>query len=102
MVENITLIKSETTKIVGVSVKILKNIMCAKKNCLWNPPPCSCENGIYLASIITNLVTTCDEIIEEETKTIATNFNSKKKDFYILPNLLLITIALLIAVSIYY
>ena len=53
---------------------------------------------------------TCDEIIElyeEETKTIPTNLNEKKKatckrqSFYILLALLLITIALLIAVSIY-
>ena len=56
---------------------------------------------------------TCDEIIEsydEETKTIPTNFNEKKatcetQNFYILLAfiniLLLITIALLIAFSIY-
>ena len=52
---------------------------------------------------------TCDEIIEsydEKTKTIATNFNVKKaicitQNFCILLAFLLITIALLIAVSIY-
>ena len=51
---------------------------------------------------------TCDEIIEsyhEVTKTIPTNFNEKKatcktQNFYILFALLLITIALLMAVSI--
>ena len=48
----------------------------------------------------------CDEIIEE-TKTIPTNFNEKNisckiQNFYILLSFLLITIALLIAVSIYY
>ena len=41
---------------------------------------------------------TCDKIIdEEETKTIAKNITCKTQNFYIL----LITIALLIAVSIY-
>ena len=51
----------------------------------------------------------CDKIIEscdEETKTISTKFNEKKstcktQNFYILLVFLLITIALLIAVSIY-
>ena len=51
----------------------------------------------------------CDEIIEsynEETKTILTNFNKKKatwktQNLYILLAFLLITIALLIAVSVY-
>ena len=52
---------------------------------------------------------TCDEVIEscnEETKTIPTNFNEKKatcttQNVYILFAFILITIALLIAVSIY-
>ena len=49
----------------------------------------------------------CDEIIDtEEPKTVTTNFNDKNaicetKNFSILLALLLITIALLIAVSIY-
>ena len=50
-------------------------------------------------------VITCDEIIEE-TKTVATNFNeknitSKTQNIYILLLFLLISIALVIAVSIY-
>ena len=52
---------------------------------------------------------TCDEVIElhdKETKTVPKNFNEKKatckmQNFYILLAFLLITIALLIAVSIY-
>ena len=49
----------------------------------------------------------CDEIVEEETKTVTTNFDEKNgiyktKNLYILLAFLLITIALLIAVSIYY
>ena len=44
------------------------------------------KNDKYLASIIDNSVVTCDEI-EEETKTVTTNFNKKKsmcktKNFY--------------------
>ena len=51
-------------------------------------------------------VCTCDEIIKEEIKTATTNFNEKNaicktKKFYILLAFLLITIALLVAVSIY-
>ena len=57
-----------------------------------------------------DLAITCDKIIEsynEETKIIPTNFNGKNitckiEIFYILPAFLLITVALLIAVSIYY
>ena len=36
-------------------------------------------NSKYLASIIDNSAITCDEIIEEETKAVTTNFNEKKK-----------------------
>ena len=36
-------------------------------------------NSKYLRSIIDNSAITCDEIIEEETKTVTTNFNEKKK-----------------------
>ena len=48
----------------------------------------------------------CDEIIEKKAKAVTTNFNEKnavckKKNLYILLAFLLITIALLIAVSIY-
>ena len=52
---------------------------------------------------------TCDEITEsynEETKTVSTNFNEKEtickmQNFYIFLVFLLITLALMIAVSIY-
>ena len=63
----------------------------------------------YLESIMDDSAITCDEIIEsydEETKSILTNFNerkatSKTQNLYILFAFLLITIALLIAISIY-
>ena len=49
-----------------------------------------------------DLVITCDEIIDaKETKTIPKIIICKTKSFYILLAFLLITIALLIAVSIY-
>ena len=78
--------------------------MC-KKNYVWNPAACSFENGKYLASIIADSVIMSGEIIEE-TKSIPKNFNEKKiacktKHLYTLIAFLLITIALLIAVSIY-
>ena len=37
-----------------------------EKYYIWNPATCSCENGKYLASIIYDLVITCDEIIDSE------------------------------------
>ena len=63
-----------------------------------------------LASIMDDSAITCDEIIEsynEEAKIIPTNFNEKKatckmQNVYILLAFLSITIALLIAVNIYY
>ena len=50
---------------------------------------------------------TCDEIIEEEIKTITTKFNEKNviyktKNIYILLTFILITVPLLTAISIYY
>ena len=89
---------------VNVSVK---DFMYVKK-IVWNPTPCSCENGKYLGSIMNNSVIICDEVIEsygEEIKTIPTNFKEevtcKTQNLYILLAFLLITIALLVAVSIY-
>ena len=83
----------------------VKIVMYVKKDYLWNPGTCSCENGRYLASIMDDRVMTCDKIFEEETKTVTTNFNEKNaicktKNVYILLAFLLITITLLIAVEI--
>ena len=49
-----------------------------EKDYIWSPATCSCENGKYLV-IRNNSEITCDEIIEEETKTVTANFNEKKK-----------------------
>ena len=53
----------------------VKNIIYVKKDYIWNPAICSCENGKYLASTIVDSVSTCDIIIEE---TFSINFNGKK------------------------
>ena len=87
---------------------IVKNVMFVK-NYIWNPATCSCENRKCFASIMDNSAIMCDEFIksyDKETKIIPTNFSEKKEickiqNFYILLAFLLITIALLIAVSIY-
>ena len=87
----------------------IKNVMYVKKDYVWNPSTCNCENGKYLAIIMDDLAIMCDEIIESyhnETKTIPTNFNEekttwKRQNFNILPAFLLIAIALLIAISFY-
>ena len=70
------------------------------KDYTWNPATCSCQNGKCLASFMDNSAIACDEVIESYDE--ETNFNEKKatcktQSFYIL----LITIGLLIAVSIY-
>ena len=80
-----------------------------EKYYIWNPGTCNCENGKYLASIMDDLAIRCDDDIEsyeEEEKTIPTSFNEKKttyksQNFYISLAFSLVTIALLIAVSIY-
>ena len=65
---------------------------------------CCCKDGKCLASFIDDSVITCDEIIEE-TKTIKQilikKVDCQSQNFYFLLAFLLITNALLIAVSIY-
>ena len=39
-----------------------------RKAYIWNPSTYRCENGKYLASIIDDSATTCDEIIDSEVK----------------------------------
>ena len=77
------------------------------KDYIWNPAICSCKNNKYLASIINDSVTTCNEIIDRKKKKplqkilIKKSAICKAKFFYILFAFLSITIALLIAVCIY-
>ena len=69
---------------------------------IWNPATCNSKNGKYLSSFIGDSVIVRHEIIEE-TKTIPTHFNEKSSllntKFTYFNCILLITIALLIAVS---
>ena len=57
-----------------MSVNIVENIICSKKDYIWNSATCSCKNGKYLASIIDNLLIMWDEITNTR-KTVAANFN---------------------------
>ena len=87
--------------------------MYVKKEQVWNPATCTCQKGKYLGSNKGDSEIPCHEIIDVqaksnqgETKTFPTNFNEKNiiyktPNFYILLTFLLITIALLIAVSTY-
>ena len=47
-----------------------------EKDYIWNPATCSFKNSKYLTSIIDNLVTACDEMLET-TETIQINSNEK-------------------------
>ena len=74
-----------------MNVNLKEHHVC-EKDYDWNTATCSCKNGKYLGSIIDDSVVTCDEI-KETAKNTSTSF-------YILLTVLLISIALLIAVSI--
>ena len=90
MIENITWIKSGITISASVTVKIQKNIVCAKKKLFLESAKCSCKNGKYAS--IGNSVVIYDEIIEE-TRAIPTKSTSAKSvptkststNFYLLP-----------------
>ena len=64
MVENVIQTKSRIMINVDVGVKIWKNIMCAKKEYIWNPAACSCGNGKYLGNIIDDWLIMFDDIID--------------------------------------
>ena len=70
VLQNITQITRGIKINASVSVKIQKNIMCAKIY-IWNPATCSCENDKYEGIIIDDLMITCDESVDA-TKTIPT------------------------------
>ena len=84
----------------------VKNV--CKKDYIWNPATCNCENGKYLASTIDDSVIVCVEVIDVDVEAKSnneTNFNerkavSKTQHFYILLAFLLITIALLIVFTV--
>ena len=48
-------------------MRVKKYHIC-QKNYIWNSVTCSCKNYKYLASIIDDLVITCDQNIDAEPK----------------------------------
>ena len=81
-----------------------KSHLC-EKDYIWNPFTCNCKHGKYLASVISNLVITCDKTIDAEAKSNNVEIKTvqqilMKRKLYISPALSLISIALLIAASI--
>ena len=55
------------------SCKCKKYHVC-KKDYIWNPAICNCENAKYLASVIGDSASTCHEILNT-TKTVTANFD---------------------------
>ena len=83
----------------NTNMSVIKHHIC-QKDYVWNPSTCNCENEKYLASVLVKII--FDEIINtEETNFNEKNTTCKAQSFYILLTVLLITITLLIAVSIY-
>ena len=75
---NVNLMEENVIQING---GITINVNVSVKRHVWNPATCSCENGKYLASIMDDLATACDEVIESYNKDAKTNptiFNEKK------------------------
>ena len=71
--------------------------MHVKKNYIWNPATCSCENVEYSASTIDDAVITCDEIIntaDSVTSTVSINFYNKKVRYKMVILLFIIAIIL--------
>ena len=100
MVENVIQIKSGIT-IILVSVWKSERTSGVQKYYIWYPAVCNCKHGKYLVKVIDDSVITCDEIIEEA-KTIPNKKKPvKQKKFFSLLTVLLITLELLMAVSIY-
>ena len=47
-----------------INVAHVKNVMHVKKDYVWNPSTCNCENKKYLAIIMDDSAIMCDEVIE--------------------------------------
>ena len=47
-----------------INVAHVKNVIHVKKDHVWNPSTCNCENKKYLAIIMDDSAIICDEIIE--------------------------------------
>ena len=97
--ENVT--QSNCGITINVEVSVKTSYM--QKNYIWTLVHVVVKDEKYLASIMDDSVILCDETIDtEETKTDPQNITCNPQNFYILLAFLLISIAILIAVSIYY
>ena len=104
ILENVIQIKSEITRHVRVSMKIRKKICVCEKDQIWNLAKCRCENGKYLGRLLTvsdYVWWNCRRNTNSCNNLNRKNAICKTKNFYIVFAFLLITIALLVAVSIY-
>ena len=81
-----------------MSVWLWKGEKRVKKNHIWNCATCYWENGKYVGSIIDESVIICDEFVEG-TRPVTT-YNTSTNVYHLLA-FSLITMAFLIAVSIY-
>ena len=67
---NVNLIKENEIEMNGgitINVDVsVKNIIYVKKNYIWNPSTCICENRKYLARIVDDSVTMCDEVKKKQ------------------------------------
>ena len=72
-----------------------------EKDCVRNLATYNYKNGKYLASIMGESAIICNDA-DNKTNFIEKKASCKIQNYYILPVFLLITIALLIAVSIYW
>ena len=52
-----------------------------KKDYVWNPSTCNCENGKYLASIMDNLVIICEDVIKSYNENVGAKSNDEKTNF---------------------
>ena len=87
---------------VNGGIMINDDVSLCEKDYVWNPATCNYENGKELTSIKNDSAIICDEIVNvKETNFNEKNITCKIQNFYILLALLLITIALLIAVTVY-
>ena len=65
---------------INADESVKKHHVC-KKDYIWDPATCSCQDGKYLATIMDNSAIICDEIInvnaKAKSKNKETNFNEK-------------------------
>ena len=84
---NFVVIQIKSGKRINVDERAKKQENVCKRDYIWNPSTCICDNGKYLNCIVGDSVNTCDEFLEETktvptktlaTKPVLTNFNKNK------------------------